>query len=192
MRKVASGSGLVNEPAEPLARQRVAARCIKALAMILSALLLAAAAAQKPNLVLVTIDTLRADRLRCYGHTTIETPATDRLAREGVLVQDATVQAPQTRPSHASILTGRLPYEHGIRDNYSPPLDARVPTLATILDAQGYRTAAFVASYTLAALSGLDRGFDLYDDPFDEGDRGALFTRAERRARRSWTPPLPG
>jgi arylsulfatase A-like enzyme/Tfp pilus assembly protein PilF len=142
--------------------------------------LLVAAAVQQPSLVLVTLDTVRADRLRCYGRATIETPACDRLAREGVLLEDATVQAPQTRPSHASLLTGRLPYEHGIRDNYSPPLEARVPTLATILKARGYRTAAFVGSYVLASLSGLDRGFEVYDDRFGESGQGSLYVRSER------------
>src|SRR6266852_8848647 len=102
-----------------------------------------------PNVVLVTIDTLRADYLHAYGHATIETPTTDRLAREGVLVEDATVQAPQTRPSHASILTGRYPWEHGIRDNFSPPLDEGIPTIATILHGRGYKTAAFIGSYVL-------------------------------------------
>src|SRR5262249_11739968 len=90
----------------------------------------AAPPAPPPNLVLVTIDTLRADHLHAYGNAGIETPVSDRLAREGVLLEDAVVQVPQTRPSHASLLTGRLPYEHGIRDNYSPPLDPRLPTLA--------------------------------------------------------------
>src|SRR5262245_58329448 len=141
--------------------------------MLLPALVLAAGL-EKPNLVLVTLDTVRADHLRCYGRAAIETPALDRLASEGVLLEDATVQTPQTRPSHVSILTGRLPYEHGIRDNYSPPLDARVPTLATILKAQGFRTAAFVGSFVLASLSGLDRGFEVYDDPFGERGKGTL------------------
>src|SRR4029079_4011992 len=106
-------------------------------------LLLAAAATAPPaNLLLVTIDTLRADHLHAYGYA-IDTAATDGLARAGVVVEDATVQAPQTRASHASLLTGRYPYEHRIRDNFSPPLDPSVPTLATLLQARGYDTAAF-------------------------------------------------
>src|SRR5712691_6738587 len=124
------------------------------------------ALAGPPNVVLVTIDTLRADSLLAYGRATTETPTTDRLAREGVLVEDATVQAPQTRPSHASILTGRYPWEHGVRDNFSPPLAAGMPTLATVLHDRGYQTAAFIGSYVLASTSGLDRGFDLYEEPF--------------------------
>ena len=131
------------------------------------ALLLVVAVATAPpaNLLLVTIDTLRADHLHAYGYE-IDTPATDRLARTGVVVEDATVQVPQTRPSHASLLTGRYPYEHRIRDNFSPPLDPSTPTLATLLRARGYDTAAFIGSVVLAASSGLDRGFAVYDDPF--------------------------
>jgi arylsulfatase A-like enzyme/tetratricopeptide (TPR) repeat protein len=136
-------------------------------------LLAALAAAPPANLLLVTIDTLRADRLHAYGHA-IDTPATDVLARTGVLVEDATVQAPQTRPSHASFLTGRQPYEHRIRDNFSPPLDPKAPTLATLLRARGYDTAAFIASVVLTASSGLDRGFGLYDDPFSSKNRSAV------------------
>jgi len=129
-------------------------------------LLLAAAAAAPPaNLLLVTIDTLRADRLHAYGYA-IDTAATDSLARTGVVVEDATVQVPQTRPSHASLLTGRYPYEHRIRDNFSTPLDPSLPTLATLLRARGYDTGAFIGSVVLAASSGLDHGFALYDDPF--------------------------
>jgi hypothetical protein len=135
--------------------------------------LLAAVAAGPPaNLLLVTIDTLRADHLHAYGYA-IDTAATDGLARAGVVVEDATVQAPQTRPSHASLLTGRYPYEHRIRDNFSPPLDPSTPTLATLLRARGYDTAAFIGSIVLAASSGLDRGFAVYDDPFSAPNASA-------------------
>jgi arylsulfatase A-like enzyme len=81
------------------------------------------------HLVLVTIDTLRADRLGCYGGTAA-TPRLDRIAREGALAPDASVHVPLTRPSHASLLSGLLPARHGIRDNISPALDATVPLLA--------------------------------------------------------------
>jgi choline-sulfatase len=151
--------------------------------MTAATLILAAAAVSPPNLLLVTIDTLRADRLRCYGYAAVETPATDRLAREGVLLEDATVQAPQTRPSHASILTGRYPYEHGIRDNFSPPLAADRPTLATVLRARGFDTAAFIGGFPLAAASGFHRGFKLYDDDLTgSGPAAEAGTLAERRA----------
>jgi arylsulfatase A-like enzyme/tetratricopeptide (TPR) repeat protein len=133
------------------------------------------------NLLLVTIDTLRADRVGAYGHHGAQTPALDRLAGAGVLVEDAVVQVPQTRPSHVSIFTGLLPYEHGIRDNFSPALEASHPTLATLLKRQGYATGAFVAAYPVSRDSGLDRGFDVYDDPFAGARGGGL--RLEHSAR---------
>ena len=147
-------------------------------------LTLALALAGPPNIVLVTIDTLRADYLHAYGHATIETPTTDRLAREGVLVEDATVQTPQTRPSHTSLFTGRYPWEHGVRDNFSPPIDEKIPTLATILHGRGYKTAAFIGSYVLASNSGLNRGFDLYEEPFSASRRGT--NRYEHPERPAW------
>ena len=149
--------------------------------MLASLLLLAAA--QAPNVVLVTIDTLRADHVGAYGHAAAETPTLDRLAREGVLVQDAVVQVPQTRPSHASIFTGRYPYEHGIRDNYSTPLSPGTPTLASILRQQGWDTAAFIGAYPVSRPSGLDRGFAVFDDPFAAGDATTRQARTERRAK---------
>ena len=112
---------------------------------------------------------------------TAQTPVLDRLAREGALVEDAVVQVPQTRPSHASILTGRYPYEHKIRDNYSSPLDRKVPSLATLLKARGYATAAFIGAYPVARTSGLDQGFDLYDDPFGAGEGATTRHSAQER-----------
>jgi arylsulfatase A-like enzyme/Flp pilus assembly protein TadD len=146
-------------------------------------LLALAAAPAAPNVLLVTIDTLRADRVGAYGHVRAATPVLDRLAREGVLVEEAVVQVPQTRPSHASILTGRQPYEHGLRDNSSPPLEARLPTLATVLRDQGYDTGAVVGAYPVSRPSGLDRGFAFFDDPFGAGERATVRDpRTERRA----------
>jgi arylsulfatase A-like enzyme len=98
------------------------------------------------HLVLVTIDTLRADRLGCYGSRDVATPNLDRLAREGAMALDATVHVPLTRPSHASLLTGRLPAEHGLRDNVTPPLAGSVPTLAQTLRDAGFATGAFVSA----------------------------------------------
>ena len=148
--------------------------------MLASLLLLAAA--QAPNVVLVTIDTLRADHVGAYGHASAETPTIDRLAREGVLLEDAVVQVPQTRPSHTSIFTGRYPYEHGIRDNYSAPLAATTPTMASILRQQGWDTGGFIGAYPVSRPSGLDRGFAVFDDPFAAGDATTREARTERRA----------
>ncbi|HEX9188283.1 MAG TPA: sulfatase, partial [Vicinamibacteria bacterium] len=149
--------------------------------MLASLLLLAATSA--PNVVLVTIDTLRADRVGAYGHAGGETPTIDRLALEGVLALDAVVQVPQTRPSHASIFTGRYPYEHGIRDNYSRPLPPGTPTMAAILRQRGWDTGAFIGAYPVSRPSGLDQGFAAYDDPFAAGDDTTRQARTERRAK---------
>ena len=90
------------------------------------------------HLVLVTIDTLRADRLSCYGGRTVTTPHLDAIAAQGALCRDVSVQAPLTRPSHVTILTGRYPSEHGIRDNVAPALSTDVKTLAERLKNQGF------------------------------------------------------
>ena len=127
------------------------------------------------HLVLVTIDTLRADRLGCYGNRTVETPHLDALARDGALALDASVQVPLTRPSHVTLMTGLYPSEHGIRDNVSPALASEVPTLAERLKASGFQTSAFVSSIVLSRQSGLARGFDWYSDAFDVGADDARF-----------------
>jgi arylsulfatase A-like enzyme/Flp pilus assembly protein TadD len=127
------------------------------------------------HLLLVTIDTLRADRLGCYGNARVETPHLDALARAGALAEAATVHVPLTRPSHASLLTGLLPAEHGLRDNVSPPLRPGVATLATVLAGAGFRTGGFVSSIVLSRQSGLDRGFQTYSDRFEAGGDDARF-----------------
>jgi arylsulfatase A-like enzyme/Tfp pilus assembly protein PilF len=152
-------------------------------------LALAAAACAAPpvappaarHLVLVTIDTLRADRLGCYGSRNVATPNLDRLASKGVMAMHATVHVPLTRPSHTSIFTGLLPAEHGIRDNVSPTLAPDVPTLAPMLKAAGFRTGAFVSSIVLSRQSGLNRGFDEYSDRFEiEGDDARFLNTIQR------------
>jgi arylsulfatase A-like enzyme/Tfp pilus assembly protein PilF len=133
------------------------------------------------HLVLVTIDTLRADRLGCYGSRNVATPNLDRLASKGVMAVHATVHVPLTRPSHTSIFTGLLPAEHGIRDNVSPTLAPDVPTLAPMLKAAGFRTGAFVSSIVLSRQSGLNRGFDEYSDRFEiEGDDARFLNTIQR------------
>jgi choline-sulfatase len=114
--------------------------------------------------LIVTIDTLRADRLGVYGAKNVATPHIDALAREGAWAANATVHAPLTRPSHASLFTGRYPAEHGIRDNISPPLPPDVPVLADVFKREGFSTGAFVASPVVDRQSGLARGFDVYSD----------------------------
>jgi arylsulfatase A-like enzyme len=127
------------------------------------------------NLILVTIDTLRADRLGAYGNPDVATPHLDRIAGEGALFPEAAVAVPLTRPSHATILTGLDPADHGLRDNVSPPLAAGIPTLATILKRAGFETAGFISAVVLSSQSGLNRGFDHYSDRFELGADDARF-----------------
>lgn len=150
--------------------------------MILSAALAAVVLAGSPDVILITVDTLRADRVGAYGSKSGATPTLDALARRGVVLEDAVVQAPQTRPSHASILTGLLPFQHGLRDNGSPPLRKGIPTLASAFKAAGYATAAFIAAYPVSRSSGLDAGFDVFDDPFG-GDADFLAGSGDRNER---------
>ena len=119
------------------------------------------------NIILFTIDTLRADHLECYGYDGVQTPRINQLAREGVLFEHNIVQAPLTLPSHASIFTGTYPLYHGIRDNGGFYLDQTHITLAEAMKVQGYTTAAFVAAFVLDSKWGLDQGFDHYYDNFD-------------------------
>lgn len=120
----------------------------------------------KTNIVLVVFDTCRADALGCYGNPLIKTPATDKLARNSHQYQSIFCQAPLTAPSHASLFTGLYPAGHGSRYN-GMPTRKEVPHLAEILAQHGYNTAAFVSSAAVqGALTGLNRGFMLYDDLF--------------------------
>ncbi len=125
------------------------------------------------HVLLITIDTLRADAVGAYGATTGATPIIDRLARRGVVFRQAHAHNVVTLPSHANILSGRLPFQHGVRDNAGFRFPADTPTLATLLKAAGYRTGAFVSAFTLDSRFGLDRGFDVYDDQLD-GPAGPL------------------
>jgi arylsulfatase A-like enzyme/tetratricopeptide (TPR) repeat protein len=127
------------------------------------------------HVVLVTLDTLRADRLGCYGAKDVATPRLDRIAAEGALAEEASAHVPLTRPSHASIFTGLLPPEHGIRDNVSPAVVPGVPLLAEVFRAAGFATGAFVSSVVLTRQSGLDRGFDVYADRFEGAAGDAQF-----------------
>lgn len=134
---------------------------------ILAIALLPAFSIQKPNILFITIDTLRADRLGSYGYKSAQTPSIDQLAREGIQFSNVFSPVPLTRPSHISIFTSLYPYQHGIHDNVAPPLSKEIPTLAEILETQGYSTAGFVASFVINSQSGLQRGFNTYADEFD-------------------------
>ena len=130
----------------------------------------AAPARTRPSLLLVTIDTLRADHLGCYGRAAAATPTLDSLAGRGVRFATAVSHVPLTGPSHASILTGRTPLGHGFRDNGGYLIPAAVKTAAEDFVQAGYRTAAFVSGFPLDRRFGFDRGFETYDDHLPKGN----------------------
>src|SRR5919112_1324859 len=133
------------------------------------------------NLVIVTLDTTRADRIGAYGARDVETPVLDRLATEGVLFDQAVSVAPLTLPAHSSIFTGKFPPEHGVRDNGGFFLGADQVTLAEVLKARGYRTGAFVGAYVLDSKWGVNQGFDTYFDEFDLSQVRAVSLSAIQR-----------
>ena len=154
----------------------------------LAGLLLAAAppAAKTPappsrDIVLVTIDTLRADAPGFAGNKRSQTPVLDRLAAQGRVFTNSHAHNVVTLPSHTNILTGLYPFQHGIRDNSGFRLGADVPTLATVLHGAGYATGAFVGAFPLDSQFGLNRGFDVYDDHYPKGSNETEFVLAERR-----------
>lgn len=114
------------------------------------------------NVLLITVDTTRADYLRCYGHPTVPTPHMDRLAEEGALFRRCAASSVQTLPSHATIMTGLYPFVHGVRRNGTDQLPAGTVTLAETLKSAGFATAAAVASYVLDPTFGIAQGFDAY------------------------------
>lgn len=122
------------------------------------------------NVLLVTLDTTRADHLGCYGRAQAHTPVLDTLAEEGVLFESAYATVPLTLPSHASILTGLYPPENGMHLNGAGRLDAELPNLAETLRSRGYSTSAFLASVVLHSKYGLDHGFQIYDDDLAGGE----------------------
>jgi len=124
----------------------------------------------RPNVLLVTIDTLRADHVGCYGYRDASTPTIDALARRGVRFETAVVHAPLTGPSHASILTGQIPVGHGFRNNSGFMLAPQVKTAAEDFRQAGYRTAAFVSGFPLDRRFGFNRGFEIYDDRLPKGN----------------------
>lgn len=126
-----------------------------------------------PNIILVTLDTTRADRLGCYGHPLASTPHLDRFAQEAARFEHAITTVPLTLPAHASILTGQNPPVHGIRNNGAFVLPPGAQTLAEDLAAQGYTTAAFVSCFVLNAQFGLAQGFGVYDDELVAEERRA-------------------
>src|SRR5713101_8478731 len=119
-----------------------------------------------PNVVLITIDTLRPDRLGCYGSKNSATPVIDSLAHDGIVFEHAFSQVPLTFPSHVAFLTGTYPSRNGVQDFISPPLGPEFRTLAQSLSSNGYATGAVISSFVLDRSWGVARGFDFYDDAF--------------------------
>ncbi len=153
----------------------------KAFALLLALPALAAAAPKRPNLLLVTIDTLRPDRLGCYSTRYLQTPAIDRLAAAGVVFTRAFAHNPETLPSHTNILLGTTPLQHGVHDNGIFRVPETLPNLAKYLKQSGYATAAAVGAFPLDSRFGLNAGFDMYDDKYGAG-ASLDFRFVERKA----------
>lgn len=144
-------------------------------------LLLAAGACVRPEkpeahppVIIISIDTLRSDHLPAYGYRKVDTPAIDALARDSMIFDHAFSHCPLTLPSHATILTGLLPAENGVRDNVGFHLDSTHPTLPEVLKANGYATGAAVSAYVLRGETGINRGFDFFDDQITQHADQAL------------------
>jgi len=150
------------------------------------------------DVLLVTVDTLRADALGCYGRVGAETPRMDRLAAGGARFAFAHAQNVVTLPSHANILSGRYPFDHGVRENSGFRFPRGMDTLATVLLSHGYHTGAFVSAFPLDSRFGLDAGFEVYDDRLGDAEKTPDFRMQERpgprtvAAARAWLDATPG
>src|SRR6266852_2198879 len=118
------------------------------------------------NVILITLDTVRADHLGCYGNKNIQTPTLDALGHDGVVFERAISQVPLTWPSHAAILTGMYPFQNGVQDFTGQPLAQQFRSVAQAFRQAGYATGAVVSAFVLDRGWGLARGFDFYDDAF--------------------------
>jgi len=144
----------------------------------------------RSNVILITVDTLRADHVGSYGAAHVQTPTMDALSRDGVQYDRALAQVPLTWPSHAAILTGTYPFQNGVQDFTAPPLAPKFRSLAQAFQAAGYATGAVVSSFILDRSFGLARGFDFYDDAFSpasfqQKDLGLVDRRAEDSVNRA-------
>ena len=123
---------------------------------------------QPDNIVIISIDTCRADRLSCYGYTPKTTPNIDEIAKKGILFENVISPVPTTLPAHSSMLTGTIPPYHGVHDNVGDILGDSSITLAEVLKQNGFATAAFVSTFVLDSKFGMKQGFDVYDDDFSQ------------------------
>jgi arylsulfatase A-like enzyme len=140
---------------------------------------------QQPNVLLISIDTLRADHLGCYGYPTA-TPSIDRLAAQSIVFENAISQVPLTLPSHSTLLTGLFPGQHGVRNNENFVLPSRVTTLAEHLQKNGYATGAVAGSFSLDSIFGISQGFQFYEDAIGKGHDPEVNRNSERRAESVW------
>lgn len=175
--------------ARPVATQAVSAEATRRDPSSAAALAASPASSAPLDLVLLTLDTTRADHLGCYGGRGAHTPTLDALAARGIRFRRALSPAPLTLPAHCTLLTGLDPAEHGVRDNGTAALPAEIPTLATRLAARGYVTAAFVSSRVLDRRFGLARGFAFYDDRMPAEEIGE-YGYPQRDARQVTTAAL--
>lgn len=134
----------------------------------------------KAPVILISIDTLRSDHLPSYGYGGVETPALSALRSDSILFERAYSHVPLTLPSHASLMTGRLPSEHGVHDNLGYHISRDVPTLAELLKGFGYVTGAAVSCFVLKGESGISRGFDFYDDEMEAAELQVSLGRVQR------------
>jgi arylsulfatase A-like enzyme/Flp pilus assembly protein TadD len=155
-------------------------------ALLLAQAFAATAGVRKPapNVILITIDTVRADHIGCYGATEVRTPTLDALAHDGTVFERAISQVPLTWPSHAAILTGTYPFQNGVQDFTGQPLAPQFRSVAQAFKQQGYATGAVVSAFVLDRSWGLARGFDFYDDAFSaetfkQKDIGLVDRRAD-------------
>jgi arylsulfatase A-like enzyme/Flp pilus assembly protein TadD len=159
---------------------------LKRSSFFLLALLFAPACARRPSVfqgapvVVISVDTLRADHLPAYGAAGVETPNLDALRRDSILFDNAIAHAPLTLPSHVSIFTGLLPFQHGVRDNLGYRLSRAHPTLASRLKRRGYATGAAVSAIVLERSTGVAEGFDFYDDAIEIREVGEPMGRVQR------------
>ncbi|HVT42905.1 MAG TPA: sulfatase-like hydrolase/transferase [Thermoanaerobaculia bacterium] len=134
----------------------------------------AARSAAGGPIIIISVDTLRADHLPAYGATAVRTPALDALAGDSIVFENAYAQVPLTLPSHVSMFTGKLPAEVNVRNNLGYSFDPTIPSLPTLFRDKGYETAAFVSAYVLRAATGLGAAFDHYDDAVERAEGGAI------------------
>jgi choline-sulfatase len=160
--------------------RRACRRVFFALAFLLAAPGCRRAAFPGSHVFVISIDTLRADHLPAYGYRSVETPAIDALARDGLLFETAIAHVPLTLPSHATLFTGQLPFDNGVRDNLGYRLAAGHSTLAGLLRARGYATGGAVSAVVLDHATGIAQGFDFWDDAVEAREAGQALGQVQR------------